>query len=79
MTTTMTTTPATGCGVTLRPESEGGARLDGILGGRRQRRLGLDAASAAGWVVVGVNASGMAKHTARESYFARLYGVRVRG
>jgi hypothetical protein len=60
--------------VTLRPESEGGSRLDGILGG------GDSGGSAwmrlnGRWVVVGVNVSGGEKY-GEESYFARLYGIR---
>jgi len=61
--------------VTLRPESEGGARLDGILGG------GDSGGSAwmrfnGRWVVVGINASGTGETYGASSYFARLYGVR---
>jgi hypothetical protein len=60
--------------VTLRRESEGGSRLDGILGG------GDSGGSAwmrhnGRWVVVGVNVSGGEKY-GHESYFARLYGIR---
>lgn len=62
--------------VTLRKESEGASRLDGILGG------GDSGGSAwmrvnGGWVVVGVNATGTGDTYGEHSYFARLSGVRL--
>lgn len=61
--------------VTLRPESEGGGRLDGILGGGDS---GGSAWMRVGgrWAVVGVNASGTGDKYGDHSYFARLHGVR---
>ncbi len=61
--------------VTLRRESEGGSRLDGILGG------GDSGGSAwahldGRWFLVGVNVTGTGDRYGEHSYFARLAGLR---
>ncbi len=62
-------------GVTLRRESEGAERLDGILGS------GDSGGSAwirteAGWAICGVNANGNGDTYGSQSWFARVSGVR---
>lgn len=60
--------------VTLRHESEGAGRLDGLLGsGDSGGSLWIQ--TAAGWAIAGVNANGGDTYGDR-SYFARVSGVR---
>ncbi|MFZ5778669.1 MAG: trypsin-like peptidase domain-containing protein [Pseudomonadota bacterium] len=61
--------------VTLRRESEGGSRLDGILGGGDSGGS-VWARFDGRWYVVAVNATGTGDRYGEHSYFARLAGVR---
>lgn len=61
--------------VTLRRESEGGGRLDGILGaGDSGGSVWMR--SDGRWYIVGVNATGTGDRYGEQSYFTRLAGVR---
>ena len=61
--------------VTLRRESEGGGRLDGILGAGDSGGSAWMQADGR-WYVVGINATGTGDRYGEQSYFTRLAGVR---
>lgn len=60
--------------VTLRRESEGASRLDGILGSGDSGGSAWVAAGG-GWAIAGVNANGNGDTYGSQSYFARVSGV----
>ncbi|MBN9538859.1 MAG: peptidase S1 [Reyranella sp.] len=63
--------------VTLRRESEGAARLDGLLGSGDSGGSAWMRSERFGWVIVGINANGTGKATYGEhSEFARVSGLR---
>lgn len=62
-------------GVTLRRESQGAGRLDGILGsGDSGGSTWL--LTSAGWAICGINSNGSGDTYGSPSYFARISGVR---
>lgn len=62
-------------GVTLRRESEGASRLDGLLGsGDSGGSTWMK--SADGWAIAGVNSNGTGDVYGKRSYFAQVSGVR---
>jgi hypothetical protein len=62
-------------GVTLRRESEGAQRMDGILGSGDSGGSAWIAAGG-GWAIAGVNANGNGDTYGSQSWFARVSGVR---
>lgn len=63
--------------VTLRRESEGAGRLDGLLGSGDSGGSAWMRSERLGWVIVGINANGTGKATYGEhSEFARVSGLR---
>jgi hypothetical protein len=63
--------------VTLRRESEGAGRLDGLLGSGDSGGSARMRSERFGWVIVGINANGTGKATYGEhSEFARVSGLR---
>jgi hypothetical protein len=63
--------------VTLRRESEGAGRLDGLLGSGDSGGSAWMRSERFGWVIVGINANGTGKATYGEhSEFARVSGLR---
>jgi hypothetical protein len=63
-------------GVTLRRESEGAERLDGILGSGDSGGSAWIRTEGGGWAVCGVNANGDGDTYGSQSWFARVSGVR---
>jgi hypothetical protein len=63
-------------GVTLRRESEGAERLDGILGSGDSGGSAWLRTEDGGWAVCGVNANGNGDTYGSQSWFARVSGVR---
>jgi trypsin len=63
-------------GVTLRRESEGAERLDGILGSGDSGGSAWIRTAGGGWAVCGVNANGDGDTYGSQSWFARVSGVR---
>ena len=63
-------------GVTLRRESEGAERLDGILGSGDSGGSAWIRTEGGGWAVCGVNANGNGDTYGSQSWFARVSGVR---
>lgn len=63
-------------GVTLRRESEGTERLDGILGSGDSGGSAWIRTAGGGWAMCGVNANGNGDTYGAQSWFARVSGVR---
>jgi len=63
-------------GVTLRRESEGAERLDGILGSGDSGGSAWLRTESGGWAICGVNANGNGDTYGSQSWFARVSGVR---
>jgi len=63
-------------GATLRRESEGAERLDGILGSGDSGGSAWLRTEDGGWAVCGVNANGNGDTYGSQSWFARVSGVR---
>ena len=63
-------------GVTLRRESEGAERLDGILGSGDSGGSAWIRTAGGGWAICGVNANGNGDTYGAQSWFARVSGVR---
>ena len=63
-------------GVTLRRESEGAERLDGILGSGDSGGSAWIRTEGGGWAICGVNANGNGDTYGSQSWFARISGVR---
>ncbi len=63
-------------GVTLRRESEGAERLDGILGSGDSGGSAWIRTQAGGWAICGVNANGNGDTYGSQCWFARVSGMR---
>jgi hypothetical protein len=63
-------------GVTLRRESEGAERLDGILGSGDSGGSAWIRTDGGGWAICGVAANGDGDTYGSQSWFARVSGVR---
>jgi hypothetical protein len=63
-------------GVTFRRESEGAARLDGILGSGDSGGSAWIRSDEGDWAIAGVNANSTGETYGSRSYFARVSGVR---
>ena len=63
-------------GVTLRRDSEGAERLDGILGSGDSGGSAWIRTESGGWAICGVNANGNGDTYGSQSWFARVSGVR---
>lgn len=63
-------------GVTLRRDSEGAERLDGILGSGDSGGSAWIRTESGGWAICGVNANGNGDTYGAQSWFARISGAR---